>query len=258
MSSIPQKKRAGARAGLTRGAVLATAIGLADRDGLEALTMRRLGEELGVEAMSIYGHVSNKNDLLNGMMDAVFAEIALPSRSEKWRSAIRGRSISFYEVLRKHRWAVSLKDSGTNPGTGTLAQVDQVLGIFLNAGFSLELTAHAISAIDSYVYGFAMQEKSMPFTTEEETAAMAQIMLAQLPSAEFPHLANFTANHVLKPGYFYGDEFIFGLEILLDGLERAWGEQPIRLIASSSLSAHSAFTARPTQSESALAPKPSP
>lgn len=187
--------------------------------------MRRLGEELGVEAMSIYGHVSNKNELLNGMMDAVFAEIELPSRSDHWRQAIRARSISFREVLRQHPWAVSLKDSGTNPGPGTLTQVDQVLGTFLNGGFSLELTAHAISAIDSYVYGFAMQDKTMPFTTEEETAAMAQIMLAQLPTAEFPYLAEFTAKHVLKPGYFYGNEFIFGLEILLDGLERARGAQ---------------------------------
>lgn len=226
MSATPRKQRTGARAGLTRADILARAIGLADRDGLDALTMRRLGEELGVEAMSIYGHLANKGDLLNGMMDAVFGEIELPSHDNHWRQALFIRSVSFRDVLRQHPWAVSLKDSGTNPGPATLRQVDGVLGILRNGGFSLELTAHAISALDSYIYGFAMQEKTLPFTTEEETAAMAKIMLAQLATAEYPYLAELTAKHVLRPGYFYGDEFAFGLKILLDGLERSRGAQP--------------------------------
>ncbi len=220
-----RKPASGARETLNRSRVLACAIDLADRVGLDALTMRRLGEELGVEAMSIYGHVSNKEDLLNGMVDAVFAEIELPSHNDHWREALRKRSISFRDAMSRHPWAVSLKDSGTNPGPATLRHHDRVLGTLRNGGFSLELTAHAISALDSYIYGFAMQEKSLPFTTEEETAAMAAIMLAQLPTAEFPYLAELTAKHVLKPGYFYGDEFLFGLDILLDGLERAREEQ---------------------------------
>jgi AcrR family transcriptional regulator len=198
---------------------------LADRIGLDSLTMRRLGDDLGVEAMSIYGHVANKHELLNGMMDAVFAEVDAPSSTGEWRAVLRARSVSLHDALTRHPWAVSLKDSGTDPGPSTLRQHDRVLGTLLNGGFSLALTAHAISALDSYVYGFAMQEKTLPFTTAEETAAMAETMLSQLATTEYPHLAEFMARHVLTPGYFYGDEFAFGLDILLDGLERARADQ---------------------------------
>jgi len=221
MTNKPPTQRSIGRPGLTRARVLACAVELADRDGLEALTMRRLGEELGVEAMSIYGHVANKDDLLNRMVDAVFAEIDLPPTSAPWRDALRHRSVSFREVLRRHPWAVALKGSGTNPGPATLRHHDRVLGTLLTGGFSLELTAHAISALDSYIYGFALQEKTLPFTTEHETAAMAETMLAQLATTEYPYLVKFTATHVLRPGYSYGNEFLFGLDIVLDGLERA-------------------------------------
>jgi AcrR family transcriptional regulator len=221
MNQTPRAPRPKGRPGLTRARVLLCAIELADRIGLDALTMRRLGEELGVEAMSIYGHVANKDDLLNRMVDEVFAEIDLPSTSGPWRPALRQRSVSFREALRRHPWAVERKGSGTNPGPATLRHHDQVLGTLLNGGFSLELTAHAISALDSYIYGFALQEKTLPFTTEHETAVMAESMLAQLGTTEYPYLVNFTATHVLRPGYSYGDEFIFGLDMVLDGLERA-------------------------------------
>jgi AcrR family transcriptional regulator len=224
MTQTPRSPRSNGRPGLTRARVLTCAIELADRIGLDALTMRRLGEELGVEAMSIYGHVANKDDLLNRMVDAVFAEIDLPSPSGPWRPALRQRSVSFREALRRHPWAVERKGSGTNPGPATLRHHDRVLGTLLNGGFSLELTAHAISALDSYIYGFALQEKTLPFTTEHETAVMAESMLAQLATTEYPYLVRFTATHVLQPGYSYGDEFIFGLEMVLDGLERARGE----------------------------------
>jgi AcrR family transcriptional regulator len=207
------------RARLSRDQVLTTAIALADAGGIESLTMRRLGDELGVEAMSLYNHVSNKEDLLNGMVDAVFGEIELPSHSEGWKSSIRKRSVSFRAMLSRHPWATGLTDSGTNPGPSTLRHHDRVIGTFRNAGFSVAMAAHAFSALDSYIYGFAMQEKSLPFTTEEETAAMAQVMLAQFPATEYPYLAELTAEHVLKPGYNYGDEFSLGLDLILDGLE---------------------------------------
>lgn len=207
------------RGRLSRDAVLTTAIELADAGGIESLTMRRLGVELGVEAMSLYNHVANKDDLLNGMVDAVFAEIELPSHSEGWKSAMRKRSVSFRDMLSRHPWATGLTDSGTNPGPSTLRHHDRVIGTFRNAGFSVAMAAHAFSALDSYIYGFAMQEKSLPFTTEEETAAMAHLMLAQLPATEYPYLAELTAEHVLQPGYNYGDEFALGLELILDGLE---------------------------------------
>jgi hypothetical protein len=122
-------------------------------------------------------------------------------------------------MLSRHPWATGLTDSGTNPGPSTLRHHDRVIGTFRNAGFSVAMAAHAFSALDSYIYGFAMQEKSLPFTTEEETAAMAHLMLAQLPATEYPYLAELTAEHVLKPGYNYGDEFSLGLDLILDGLE---------------------------------------
>ena len=207
------------RVRLNRERVIAAAVALADAGGLEALTMRRLGEDLNVEAMSIYNHVANKDDLINGMADEVFGEIELPSHGDDWKMAIRKRSISFRDALARHPWATTVRDSGTNPGPATLRHHDRVIGTFRNGGFSVEKTAHAFSAIDSYIYGFAMQEKSLPFSTPEETAAMAAIMLAQLPRSEYPYLAELTADHVLKPGYSYGDEFLVGLDLVLDGLE---------------------------------------
>ncbi|MGO4689156.1 TetR/AcrR family transcriptional regulator C-terminal domain-containing protein [Glaciibacter sp. 2TAF33] len=212
---------AGPRVRLNRDRVLRTAIELADARGIDALTMRKLGEELGVEAMSLYNHVANKEDLLNGMVDAIFGEIELPSDGDEWKLAIRKRSISFREVLARHPWATGLKDSGTQPGPSTLRHHNRVIGTFRNGGFSVAMTAHAFSAVDSYVYGFAVQENSLPFESEEQTQAMAQVMLAQLPAEEYPHLVELMTKHILRPGYDYGDEFLIGLDLMLDGLERA-------------------------------------
>lgn len=208
------------RVRLNRDRVLHTAIALADTAGIEALTMRRLGEELGVEAMSLYNHVANKDDLLYGMIDRVYSEIDLPSHEDEWKTALRKRSISFRDALSRHPWATGLKDSGTRPGPSTLRHHDRVIGTLRNGGFSVALAAHAFSAVDSYIYGFAMQEKSLPFTTEAESAAMAQVFLANLPGDEYPYLAELTTQHVLQPGYRYADEFPFGLDLLLDALER--------------------------------------
>ncbi|WP_258064386.1 TetR/AcrR family transcriptional regulator [Arthrobacter sp. ZGTC131] len=198
-----------------------TAIRLADEEGIEKLSMRRLGEGLGVEAMSLYNHVSNKEDLLNGMIDSLYGEVELPSHDDDWKTALRKRSVSVREVLLRHPWANGLMDSGTSPGPGTLRHHDRVLGTFRNGGFSLAMTAHAFSALDSYVYGYAKQEKALPFDTEEQAAAMASVMLAQLPASEYPYLYELMAKHVLQPGYNYADEFSFGLDLVLDALERA-------------------------------------
>ena len=206
--------------GISRDRVLEAAVAFADQHGLEALSMRKLGEALGVEAMSLYNHVANKEALLDGMVDLVFAEIDLPAGHD-WKKALRRRAVSMREALTRHRWAIGLMESRTSPGAATLRQHDAVLGCLLAAGFSMELTAHAFSAIDSYVYGFALQEKGLPFDTPEQTAEMARAMLAAFPVDEFPHLAAFTAEHVMRPGYDYADEFEFGLDLVLDGLERA-------------------------------------
>ena len=219
--AAPTKGRAERRVRLTRDRVLGTAIELADTGGIDALTMRRLGDELGVEAMSLYNHVSNKDDLLNGMIDAVFAEIDLAADATDWKSAMRKRAISLRETLTRHPWATGLMDSGTTPGHFTMRHHDSVIGTLRSGGFSLALTAHAFSVLDSYIYGFAMQETSLPFDTPEETAAMATMMFAHLPADEFPNLAEFTRDHVLQPGYNYADEYEFGLDLILDGLQMA-------------------------------------
>jgi AcrR family transcriptional regulator len=210
-----------ARARLTRERVLRAAIGLADTSGIQSLSMRKLGVELGVEAMSLYNHVTSKSDLLDGMVDLVFAEIDLPIDGVGWRDAMRRRAISAREVLAHHRWATGLMETRTSPGRATLRHHDAVLGILRGAGFSVAMAAHAYSLLDSYTYGFAMQEANLPFDTGEETAALAQSILARGAPGEYPHLTEFTVEHVLKPGYDYGAEFEYGLDLILDGLERA-------------------------------------
>jgi AcrR family transcriptional regulator len=200
--------------------VLYAAVAFADANGLEGLSMRKLGEAVGVEAMSLYGHVANKDDLLDGMIDVVFGEIDLPSLTEDWKAAMRGRAVSIRRVLSRHRWAIGLMESRMAPGAATLRHHDAVLGCFRNAGFSLEAAAHAYSVLDSYIYGFALQERGLPFDTADETAELATQILEHFPAEEYPHLAELTTEHVLRPGYDYGEEFEFGLDLILDGLER--------------------------------------
>jgi AcrR family transcriptional regulator len=206
---------------LSRERVLRVAVALADESGIASLTMRKLGEALGVEAMSLYNHVANKDELLDGMVDLVFGEIDLPSGGIDWKTAMRARAVSARQALSRHRWAIGLMESRASPGPATLRHHDRVIGSLRGAGFSIELAAHAFSVLDSYIYGFALQEASLPFDSAEETAEVAQMILAQLPRDEYPHLAELTVEHVLQPGYDYGDEFVFGLDLILDGLERA-------------------------------------
>jgi AcrR family transcriptional regulator len=205
----------------TRERVLRAAMDLADHGGIESLSMRRLSQELGGAAMSLYNHVANKEDLLDGMIDAVFGEIELPSVGDSWKTAMRQRGISIRRVLSRHPWAIGLMESRTSPGPATLRHHDAVIGCLREAGFSVELAAHAFSVLDSYIYGFALQERSLPFRTPEETSALAQAILARFPVDEYPHLAELTVQHVLQPGYDYGNEYEFGLDLILDGLDRS-------------------------------------
>ncbi|MGP3927399.1 TetR/AcrR family transcriptional regulator [Streptomyces sp. 8N616] len=217
----PRTPRARApRTPLSRERVLHAAVAYADEHGLEALSMRKLGEAVGVEAMSLYTHVANKDDLLDGMIDMMFSEIDLPSGEDGWKAAMRQRAVSVRRVLSRHRWAIGLMESRTSPGPATLRHHDAVIGCLRNAGFSVESTAHAYSVLDSYIYGFALQERGLPFDTPDETTELAQAMLAQFPADQYPHLAELTTEHVLRPDYDYGNEFEFGLDLILDGLER--------------------------------------
>ena len=216
----PKDASAAPRLPLSRERVLRAAVDLADASGLESLTMRRLGEALGVEAMSLYKHVANKSDLLDGMTDSVFGEIELPEIGSEWRTAMRDRAISARAALNRHPWATALVSSRTSPGAATLRHHDTVIGTLRAGGFSIELAAHAFSVLDSYVYGFALQERSLPFHTPDETAELAQDILAGFPADAYPHLAELTTQHVLRPGYDHGNEFEFGLDLILDGLDR--------------------------------------
>ena len=182
--------------------------------------MRKLGEALGVEAMSLYNHVANKDELLDGMVDHVFSEIELPSDGADWKAAMRRRAISVREVMSCHRWAIGLMESRSSPGPATLRHHDAVIGCLRRAGFSIEMAAHGFSLLDSYIYGFALQEASLPFNTGTETAELAQTILKQFSPEEYPNLTELTVEHVLRPGYDYGAEYEFGLDLILDGLER--------------------------------------
>ena len=221
---MPLRSRPGeARPRLSRERVLAAAVALADESGIDALSMRKLGERLGVEAMSLYRHVANKDALLDGMVDDVFGEIDLPLDERSWRTAMRRRAVSLREVLTRHPWAVPLMQSRTDPGPGTLEHLDALIGILRGGGFSVEMTAHALSAVDAYVYGFALQERALPFDTEERSTEVIQQILAAMSGVERPHLVEFAREHVLRPGYDYGLEFEWGLDLVLDGLDRARG-----------------------------------
>jgi AcrR family transcriptional regulator len=219
------------RAPLSKERVLETAVALAQREGLESLTMRRLADELGAGAMSLYHYVPNKEKLLDGMVDIVFGEIELPTADVDWRTAMRRRAISTREALNRHRWAVGLMESRTTPGPASLGLHNAVLGSLREAGFSIEMTIQAYSVQDAYIYGFALQEKSVPFESAEESAAVAEEQYreyAQLAderqlgelAQEFPYLAEVVAGHVAKVGYDFASAFEYGLDLILDALEQ--------------------------------------
>lgn len=203
---------------LTRQRALDAAVSLADAEGISAVTMRRLAQALGVEAMSLYHHVSGKDDILDGMVDAVFAEIALPEDPD-WRTAMVQRAHSMRATLRRHPWALGLMGSRTQPGPATLAHHEAMLKSLREAGFSLAATAHAAALMDAYIFGFAMQEEQLPFETGEETQALAADVMAGFPEGAYPYFQEFAIGHVMQPGYDFGDEFDFGLDVVLDGVQ---------------------------------------
>ena len=207
------------RAPLTRERVLRAAIDLADAGGIEALSMRRLAQELGVEAMSLYYHVTNKNDILNGIVDLVVSEFELPPAEADWKAAIRTTAVSAHEVLVRHPWAANLVLSGTGVSEARLRYMDAILGSLRRAGFSADMTDHAYHALDSHIMGFTLWQVGMNLGSEDELRAMAGEFLAQLSAEEFPYLAEHVEQH-LKPRTDDVGEFEFGLGLILDGLER--------------------------------------
>jgi AcrR family transcriptional regulator len=200
--------------------VLQTAFQLADEGGLASLTMRRLGQELGVEAMAMYYYFGNRDEIVDGIVDLVFAEIELPATDGDWKAAMRRRAISLREVLLRHRWAIGLMESRRNGGPANLRHHDAVIGSLRAGGMDIPTVAHAYSLLDSYIYGFALTKMTLPFDTGEEIAEVAQGLRKSFDLSDYPHLVEMIG-HALEPGYDYLDEFEYGLDAILDALERA-------------------------------------
>lgn len=221
MKPSKESKNKPARKSLTQTLIIEGAVKLADEISVDALTIRKLAKALTVKPMTIYHYVPNKESIIDGMVDQVFGEIDLPPADADWKSAIRKRSNSARTVLRKHPWAVPLMESRRAPGPRTLQHHDAVLGCLRTGGLSVEMTAHAYAVIDAYIYGFAIQEASMPATAGDEMADLVEEIVESLPADKYPHLFELTTEHILQPGYDFGNEFDFGLNLILEGLDRS-------------------------------------
>lgn len=207
---------------VSRERAIRVAVTLADAAGIESLSMRKLATELGIEAMSLYYHVKSKDDILDGMLDVVYSEFSTPRAGDEWRTAMRDRAESMRSVLAQHHWAISIK-ARTSPGPATLGHLDSVIGCLRAAGFSMPLTGHAMSILDSYVQGFAQQEASLPLDPSGDIGGATEDIMAQQEqmAQAFPNLADMAVSLILKPGYAYGHEFYFGLTLILDGIAAA-------------------------------------
>ena len=214
----PATTKTTSREPVTRDRAVQVAVALADADGIASLSMRKLARELGVEAMSLYYHVKSKDDILDGMIESVISEMVLPAADAEWKTAMRERAESVRKVLGRHPWAISMIDSRTTQTT--MKHLDAVIGCLRHAGFSIPMAAHAMSLVDSYVHGFALQEASLPLDEAGDIGATTEDILAQQGMmAAFPHLAEMGVTLILQPGYAYGNEFAFGLGVILGGIE---------------------------------------
>lgn len=225
MPRAPSKpRRAKRREPLTRERVLRAAIEMADAEGIDALSMRKLAQALGVEAMSLYNHVANKDEVLDAITDLVVGEIKAPVPGTEWKRAMRERAFSAHAVLMAHPWASMLIVSRMNIGPAMLHYVDATIGTLREGGFSFQLADHAWTAIDSHIYGFTMQKQNFPLEVDAFATA-AEGFLPKLPAETYPYM------HALTEGVAKGThdgvpDFTFGLELLLDGLEALLARSP--------------------------------
>ena len=199
--------------------MLATAVLLADEGGVESLSMRRLGLRLGVEAMSLYNHVANKDDILDGMVDLVVGEIDLPMDTSAWKEAMRRRAISAQSVFSRHPWASALIDSRESSGPARLRYFEWVLGTLRRAGFTVEMAAGAFSLLDSYIYGFGRQHLNMSAGGDIEPEQIEEGFLRAIPAGEYPYLREMVVEYAMKSVHDEGADFEFGLDLILDGLQ---------------------------------------
>jgi AcrR family transcriptional regulator len=213
------KRKIATRKPLSSARVLQAAVALADEAGLEAFSMRGLAQELGVVPMALYKHVANKEELLDGMVDIVFSEIELPSGDLDWTSAMRRRAVSTREALKRHSWAIGMMES-RHPGPANLRNHNAVMGCLRKAGFSFEMAIHAYSVQDAYIYGFALQERDTGFETPDGAGEAAQRRARTIGGLEnYPYLVEITTK-LPESGYDNAVEFAWGLDLILDGLDR--------------------------------------
>jgi AcrR family transcriptional regulator len=205
---------------LDRARIVRAGVAFADARGLERLSMRSLGAGLGVEAMSLYNHVANKDDLLDAMVDLVMGEIAVPPPNAPWREALRQRAITSRAAYARHPWAPRLIDTRASSGPGRLASFDATIGCLRHAGFSYSSTVYALSTLDAYVHGFVAHRLFIAQAEVPDDVGMAEALDRWLPAERYPHLSALVREHVLSGGYDEEEAFQFGLDIVLDGLAR--------------------------------------
>lgn len=213
--------QARARARLSREAIVSAGVAIADRDGLEPLTIRALATDMGTKPMSIYRHVANKEALLDAMVDVVIAEMEPAGDDPDWRAALLQRCESARRALVRHPWAIPLLESRRNPGPELLRHHEATLAALARGGLPRPVIAHAYALLDSFVYGFAMQEANLDGADEAHGSEMAGQMRDMLDPEEFPHLLDFVSGHAARDDYSFGDSFEFGISLVLDGIERA-------------------------------------
>jgi AcrR family transcriptional regulator len=206
------------RTNLSRKRIVRKAVALAAKGGFDSVSMRTLADKLSTAPMSLYRHVANKEDLLDGMVDVVFSEMYPPAIGGNWKSELRKRATSARAALQRHSWAIGLMETRMHPGPASAVHHNATMGCLREAGFDFRDAVHAYNLLDSYTYGFALAEKTLPFDTPEQSAEMAKATVADM-GAEYPYLAEVVVE-LDKRGYDYDEEFEFGLELILDGLER--------------------------------------
>lgn len=209
---------------LNRQSIMKAAIAIADREGLQALSMRRLGQALRVEAMALYRHFRHKDAIIEAMLDAVHAEIAVPEE-EDWKQFMRLRSRSVIEVLSRHPWAASVMESGVAPGPNTMADREGVVRCLRQAGFTIEATVHAITLLDIFVYGAAQQYVRLAFSSAGGAAAVSQGIIETYGGA-YPFFSEVLSLHLAAGKYDPLEEFKYGLELILDGISRLLAPEP--------------------------------
>lgn len=210
---------------LKKNKIVLTALQLANKDGINSLSMRKLAGKLKIEAMSLYHHFKNKDEILNALVDHVFSLVEWPQDQTNWRTSLRDRCVSMRTVLNKNQWAVGLLESRRNPGLETLKHHDRMLGLFRQSGFSHALTAHSYVLLDSYIYGFVLQEHSLPVSNADDIPDVAESIFSTISPDKFPHFMEMTMKYYMKPGYSFAAEFEYGLDFILDGIEKRFNDE---------------------------------